>query len=412
MMHSLVAFLHIVASALVVLGVAVDDNMSDRVAENISEPSTVNACENTTIYKLPENYSERGPWTVGARNIELAGYNTEVWYPALWGSEAGKDKHVYDIRQWIPENMADDIPDDIVVEQVCDCYIGLPVDSEHGPYPVMVFIHGTAGFRTQSLTIVNHWASRGFIVVAADHPGLYLGSLLSFQLQRDVPGDVDAMINALKANVSDIAFLEGKMDLSRIAVSGHSAGGFSLNDMGEIEGVLVLIPMAADGTNGTDFPGSSLILGAVDDAIVAYDRQAEGYEVTPPSKRLVGIANAGHLAFSDLCVIGADDGGIVEIAFSVGLPIPDVLLNQFARLGTDGCDPGQLAPQKGWDIVNYASSAVMEEALMCDLKAVEALRNITDTFEDVSEYREDLIIVDLVDGSTPQDAATTEDLIV
>ena len=45
-------------------------------------------------------------------------------------------------------------------------------------FPVIVFVHGTAGWRSQSLSLVSHWASRGFVVVAADYPGICLHDLL------------------------------------------------------------------------------------------------------------------------------------------------------------------------------------------------------------------------------------------
>ncbi|HEX9104448.1 MAG TPA: hypothetical protein VF997_19690, partial [Polyangia bacterium] len=98
----------------------------------------------------------------------LAGLTTEVWYPAKLGSDAGKSKIVYDIREHLPPADAAKIPDSDNPPQDCDCFRDLPIDDGHGPYPLVVFIHGTAAFRTQSLTFMTHWASRGFIVVSAD----------------------------------------------------------------------------------------------------------------------------------------------------------------------------------------------------------------------------------------------------
>lgn len=48
----------------------------------------------------------------------------------------------------------------------------------HGPYPVVVFAHGFSGFSGQSLPQMTHWASRGFVVVSADHPSVGLRTFL------------------------------------------------------------------------------------------------------------------------------------------------------------------------------------------------------------------------------------------
>jgi hypothetical protein len=49
-------------------------------------------------------------------------------------------------------------------------------------------------------------------------------------------------------------------------------------------------------------------------------------------KYLVEVGGAGHLVFSDICLIGGDKGGVIAIADQVGIPV-----DQFRQLGTDGC---------------------------------------------------------------------------
>ena len=68
--------------------------------------------------------------------------------------------------------------------------------------------------------------------------------------------------------------------------------------------------MAASGTSAAG--PMSLILGAVDDQVVPYADAESGYEQTPGEK-LWWLNNAGHLAFSDLCAMGSDQGGLVVI---------------------------------------------------------------------------------------------------
>ena len=86
---------------------------------------------------------------------------------------------VYDLREHLPKSEQGKISDSKNPWQACSCYRDLPIDEGHGPYPVLVFVHGTAGFRTQSLSQLTHLASRGFVVLAADHPGLMLADILA-----------------------------------------------------------------------------------------------------------------------------------------------------------------------------------------------------------------------------------------
>lgn len=130
----------------------------------------VEGCEGTTLYEAPSDTSKPGPWKVGARTLALGDLVVEAWYPAEPGSTGEVVK--YDIRDYLPASEKAKIPDDVAPLQTCDCERDLPVDAERGPFPVIIFVHGTAGFRSQSLELTTHWASRGFVVLAADHPGL------------------------------------------------------------------------------------------------------------------------------------------------------------------------------------------------------------------------------------------------
>jgi hypothetical protein len=49
--------------------------------------------------------------------------------------------------------------------------------------------------------------------------------------------------------------------------------------------------------------------------------------------------------------------------------VPDLLLT----LGTDGCKPEQLAPEKAHEIVNAFTTAELEEGLACGKPAFEEL---------------------------------------
>jgi hypothetical protein len=234
---------------------------------------------------------------------------------------------------------------------------------------------------------MTHWASRGFVVVSADHPGIELKDILGGTNvgASDEAGDTNKALDALAAPSDAIAFLAGHLDGARIAVSGHSAGGSATAGFGNR--AQVLIPMAAMGTSAGSTLKSSLIMGAGMDGIARYSGQQMGYASSPTPKRLVGIGgNAGHLAFSDLCAIGAAQGGILKIAQDHGIMVSPLI----AALAQDGCKPGQLAPDLGWHIVNFATSAVLEETLQCSSSSAAQIANIATAVPNVQEYQESL----------------------
>ena len=144
--------------------------------------------------------------------------------------------------------------------------------------------------------------------------------------------------------------------------------------------------MAAQGVKAGAALQSTLILGATDDGIASYSGQVSGYGSSPQKKRLVGLSKAGHLAFSDLCAIGKDKGGILQVAIDHGIMVNPLI----ATLAKDGCKPGQLAPEKGWAIVNAATSAALEETLSCSTTAAKQLAGLKAAYADVSEYQEEL----------------------
>jgi len=323
---------------------------------------------------------------VGARTVTVAGLRTEIWYPAEVGSEAGAEKIRYDIREQLPDDEQGKIPDEDNPWQPCECFRDLPIDAEHGPYPLVLFLHGTAGFRTQSATFMARWASRGFIVVASDHPKLMLKDALDLRFGADQPGDAARVLDALEAPGGETEFLAGRIAEDRKAIAGHSAGGAALQTFGGRPGVRVLIPMAAGGVEPGEALQSTLILGAMDDEIVTYDKQQAGYESSPAAKRLVGLSSAGHLAFSDICFIGRDQGGLLQVAIDHGVDVNPLI----ASLAQDGCKEGQLPAERGWEIVNHVTSAALEERLSCSEAAAADLAAIQSAFVEIGEYREAL----------------------
>jgi len=114
----------------------------------------------------------------------------------------------------------------------------LPTNS--APAPVILFSHGLGGERHGNAFLAAHWAARGYVAVFVQHPGSddsvwkdqpvrnrmramqKAASLKNFMLRvQDVPAVLDELAawNASKTNA-----LAGRLDLSRVGMSGHSFG--------------------------------------------------------------------------------------------------------------------------------------------------------------------------------------------
>ena len=324
-------------------------------------------CSRTKLREIPQDPGQKGPWEVGARTVMVDDFAVEVWYPAARQAGPGEEQLIYDIREHLPAEDAILIPDESNPEQICDCYAGLPIDADHGPYPVVIQVHGTAGFRSASASQAVHWASRGFVVLAADHPRIRLKDMMgpfgligmALATQRS---DTEEIINTLRSPAGDLAFLRNLIDTDRIGLTGHSAGGGAIAALGNEKGVKVLMPMASFGGGSGSEVESVLILAGTDDGLGNYERQSSSFGGSDvPRSRFVGLAGAGHLAFTDICIIGADRGGILQIALDHGMDVPAIVNN----LGRDGCGDRYLPIEDGFAIINYASTIVLEETLQC-----------------------------------------------
>lgn len=343
-------------------------------------------CGDLVLPAMDVDTAVRGPFDVGAVTVDVDGLTVEVLYPAPPG--AGGEPKRFDIRDHLPESERSKIADEDTAIQTCDCFDGLPIDEASGPFPVVIFVHGTAGFRTQSLELQTHWATRGFVVVAADHPGLVLEDLLALacgqgQTPRDLDGDLATLVAALEAPSGELAFLDGRIDPTAIAMIGHSAGGAAIAEKGDV--ARVLVPMAAGGTTAGAALESTLVLGAREDQVVEFASQEQGYASSPSPRRLLGLAPAGHLAFSSLCSLrNAAGDDIVTIGVDAevcGLSLAEGLFD---------CSDAYMPDATAWSLVNEATSAVLEETLHCRPERGAWLAGIGDRHDEVAVFEESL----------------------
>ena len=112
------------------------------------------------------------------------------------------------------------------------------------PEPVVLFSHGLGGSRTGNAYLGEHWSARGYVVVVMQHHGSDDGVWRGMRPDRMLTAlkraanlenallrfkDVSVVIDQLEkwnraADLPEQSALVGRMDLSKIGMSGHSFG--------------------------------------------------------------------------------------------------------------------------------------------------------------------------------------------
>lgn len=249
-------------------------------------------------------YSVHGPFAVGVRDYviddEERPLAVSVWYPAL---------NPDDLEESITYAV-DGVPGFTISGHALRD--ALP-DTEHGPYPLVVFSHGAGGFRHQSVYYTEHLASYGFVVIASEHPGSALVDVMGDEFDFDAAvatvNDLNTDLGTLFANLEalggpsslldglgtnfaqrpldvlrEIDFatrltaeggdLAGVIDSDTVAVSGHSFGGYTT--------------MAAGGAR-LDFEG--MITWCADPVGVAFDPARDPVFTTQTVDRRQALVN-------------------------------------------------------------------------------------------------------------------------
>ncbi|MFM7144337.1 MAG: alpha/beta hydrolase family protein [Alphaproteobacteria bacterium] len=328
------------------------------------------ACGNDSSSPLagPAPYAAFGPYPVGVTTLDLGDRQVEVWYPAVRGSEKGIARDEYFIRDWLPPAIDALLPAEANPPFVTEAFRALP--AADGRFPLVLFAHGFSGFRDQSTVLTTHLASWGFVVAAPDYLERGLAAALGQRPAVPRP-DVEvsrATVDLLKAeDVRPGGPLAGHVSAERVAIFGHSAGGGSAVLFGKEPDVVTYVPMSAGTRDPLNLPDKpSLWLTGRTDGVAAVAGVEAAYGSAKSPKRLLIIDDAGHLAPSDLCAIGENGGGIVQIALEAGLPVPENL----QRLGTDGCGPESLPVREGWPVIRHFVAAQMRWAFGIDAQPV------------------------------------------
>ena len=336
-------------------------------------------------------YSELGPFPVGVAELTDGPVPITVFYPGLDGAEEGKPEATYDLRTWLPPDDAAKVGQLATVE--VHAYAGLtPADPDGGPYPLVLFSPGLAGYRLQSTFLTTHLASWGFVVATVEHPYRNLtaafgdlGSLVTGFGSTDAP-DVAQLVAAIDQVEAAASLSTGPLagltvETTDVGAVGHSAGGFAVYGAAAVDPRIVTYVALASPTGGsfsdaapTTAPAvsppdkPSLLIAGSADVIAPLPRVEAAYEALPTPKALAVIDGVTHLGFMDICMITSPgDPNVLQVAKDAGVEVPDLIVRLFA----DGCDPKYTTASTAWGAINALTTAQLRGALGLDDPPVE-----------------------------------------
>ncbi|MEX0767069.1 MAG: hypothetical protein WD029_01180 [Microthrixaceae bacterium] len=338
-------------------------------------------------------YAKHGPFEVGVTTLQMSDRKVEVWYPVSPSEIGSAPRDEYFIRDYVSTAFDQLLPPEVNPPFVTDATRAVPA-STAGPFPLVLFSHGFASYRTQSTSLTTHLASWGFVVISPDYLERGLRSVLGEPpaLTRADTEVADEAITLLRSeNLSTGGLLEGRIDASSVYPIGHSAGGGTSLRLLERPDVHAIIPMASGYSLLSQLNGSLKLpagksiawIGGVRDGIAAISDIRRGFEYTPGERKLIELSGAGHNnAFTDICEIG--EGGVAALALSTGIPIPSSLL----ALGDNGCKvpPFRDSPDV-WPEVRHFLTAELRYRSGLDPQPVGLGDQVLANFDDIARYR-------------------------
>lgn len=203
-----------------------------------------------------------------------------------------------------------------------------PATSE--PMPVVVFSHGMYMCPTQSRYLMRALADDGYFVVAPRHADsncqLSIQALSRWGFKpslmwtetdyRDRADDIRQLVGALR---SDRRFAQ-RVDLSRLALAGHSLGGYTVLGLGgawpswrlpNVRAILAMTPYSlpfqrSEGLRHLSAP-VMYQTGSLDPVFtLPLELAGGGYDQSPAPKYFVEVDGAAHLAWTDLGFSGRE----------------------------------------------------------------------------------------------------------
>lgn len=352
-------------------GDQIDD---DQIDDDQTDGDSVEAKEE---WELPYASAEgSGNYNVGAKTVRFVNTEQERDIPGMI---------------WYPTNDTDG--EKITYQEIfqSETAIENAMMAEGGPFPVIVFSHGSTSFAEQSFYQTEFFASHGFIVAACNHVGNTSASndetIMVYMMQQR-PRDVSMMIDHLeRVNSSESDPFFAKVDLDKIGAIGHSFGGFTVTYLAgaifqfdrllefcgygrkkiqpffctklgednihqfdreaiiEDDRIKAIIPQAPvayqafwdEGIKEIDIP-VLMQIGELDETLDPYAEMYPAYDAMNSPKYLQIFNTGGHYTFSVMC--------------------------KFAPNLGDGCGEGFIGGERAYNLINLYALAFMRYYLM------------------------------------------------
>lgn len=318
-----------------------------------------------------------GPYAVGRETFEVVdptragrALPVDVWYPADPVEAAGAPASTYDL-------LLADIESEVAKADVSVL--------DAGPFPLVVFSHGSGGVRYQSYFLTEALASRGFVVVAPDHVGnttfdsLFDTSAPFAQVAVDRPLDVSLVISRMLERSADPADdFSGRVDGDRIGVAGHSFGGFialaSASGYADVPAdprVDAIVPIAPasgilDDARLRSIEIPTLVIGGTKDTTTPIlDNSTRPFDLVAARQLYrVDVIGAGHASFTNIC-------DFYETLVAAGIPAD--LLAFLQQNFDDGCAPDLIAIDEAQRLTTLYTTSFFQRFLHGDLGAIRTL---------------------------------------
>ncbi len=361
-----------------------------------SEPPAIAPVESEpALSELPD--LGPGEYEVGVQTITITDENrdrpltVDVWFPLADGTTGDPNRYTFITGDYYQS------PDAIAADATSI--------SPDGPFPLVVYSHGSGGLRYIASNYTETLASHGYLVVAPDHTGNTAVERVSDSSDdREVialnrPQDVRAVIDAMAdPDDPETAGFTASVDPERIAVTGHSFGGFTTyavasgyeNDIGSVEPdprVDAIIPIAP--AVGGDDPSDQLlsdgrlesittpalvIVGTNDQTTPNDPNVTRAWELTEssPSYRLE-LVDAQHNTFTDICDY---------LEFFPSLPeVNPLVIETIESQAVEGCSPGDMPIRRAQELTNTFAVSFLD-SIFADGEMISA--ESTDIPEDVN----------------------------
>ena len=379
----------------------VTDTTEATVPETTAAPDTTAVPQTTAVPETTAPVTTAPPTTVAEQPFTPVGEGQyEVGVQTITLDDDPERPLTVDV--WFPLDAATDVSTLAPVQytMIPGVYYESPVAftatpdalSADGPFPLVVYSHGSGGLRYIHSAYTEALASHGYVVAAPDHTGntaieRIAGSgddpaIISLNRPNDVRRVIDAMTDPADPAAGPAA---AGVDPEQVVVTGHSFGGFTTiamatgysNELGEFpvdERVDAIIPLApavssnafSDETLATIDVPMMIVVGS-DDITTPVDpnvtRLWDNATLSSPSYRVELVAGE-HQSFTDLCAYQDEVPNLPDI--------PEIVIETIETMGAEGCSDDDMDPSRVAELLDTYVLAFLDEVLADGPTVLEA----------------------------------------